>query len=230
VSGHSGIASGLEPRSSARSGGVSPFFARLVGATAVPLYRIRPLRAVLRSIAARLEGGEYHSATLRAVFERYHGVRIGLYTHGGCFLPYHVDRHTTIGRYSSFARTARIFNRDHPLERKSTHALFFNPALGYCETDTVPYTPLVVGNDVWIGHNAIIMPHVREIRDGAVIAAGAVVHTDVPPYAVVVGNPARVVRYRFPPPVIAALLEEAWWEKSPEELRATQPQAFFGES
>jgi hypothetical protein len=62
------------------------------------------------------------------------------------------------------------------------------------------------------------MPHVRQIGHGAVVAAGAVVSNDVPPYAVVVGNPARVVRYRFPPAIIQRLLAEKWWERSIEEL------------
>jgi acetyltransferase-like isoleucine patch superfamily enzyme len=127
--------------------------------------------------------------------------------------------HTTIGRYCSIATTVRVENRNHPLTRKSTHAFFFNPELGYCPEDTVAYVPLEIGNDVWMGHYAVVLPHVRRIGDGAVIAAGAVVNKDVPPFAVVVGNPARIVRYRFSPGTIAELLNEKWWEKSLEELR-----------
>jgi acetyltransferase-like isoleucine patch superfamily enzyme len=130
-----------------------------------------------------------------------------------------MDRYTTVGRYCSIAGTARTLNRNHPLERKSSHAFFFNPVLKYCERDEAPYSALEIGNDVWIGHNAIILPHVRHIGDGAVVGAGAVVSKDVPPYAIVVGNPARVVKYRFSPGTIAALLEEKWWEKSMEEVQ-----------
>lgn len=68
----------------------------------------------------------------------------------------------------------------------------------------------VVGNDVWIGYEAIIMPGVT-IGDGAIIATKSVVVSDVPPYAVVGGNPAKVIKYRFPEEVIAELLDLAWW-------------------
>lgn len=59
-----------------------------------------------------------------------------------------------------------------------------------------PKTHLVIGDDVWIGNHAIILPHVVRIGNGAVIEAGAVVTKDVPDYAVVAGNPARIVKYR----------------------------------
>lgn len=69
----------------------------------------------------------------------------------------------------------------------------------------------VVGNDVWLGYEALILPGVR-IGDGAVVGARAVVTKDVPPYAVVGGNPAGVLRQRFPDDVAAALREIAWWD------------------
>ena len=109
-------------------------------------------------------------------------------------------------------------NRNHPMDFKSTHAFFFNPALGRCSGVELEYTPLDIGHDVWIGANALILPHTTNIGHGAVIAAGAVVNKDVPPYAVVVGNPARLVRFRFPPKVVEELLASKWWEKPIEEL------------
>ena len=102
---------------------------------------------------------------------------------------------------------------------KSTHPLFYNPFLGYAEKDLLTRTELTIGNDVWIGHNAILLSGVSSIGDGAIIGAGAVVHQDVPPYAVMVGNPARVIRYRFSEETIGKLLEEKWWEKSFDELK-----------
>lgn len=69
----------------------------------------------------------------------------------------------------------------------------------------------VVGNDVWLGYDATVMPGVS-IGHGAIVAAKAVVTRDVPPYAIVGGNPARVIRLRFPEDVIEALLEIAWWD------------------
>jgi virginiamycin A acetyltransferase len=69
----------------------------------------------------------------------------------------------------------------------------------------------VIGNDVWIGYNATIMPGVQ-VGDGAIIAANSTVTTDVPPYAIVGGNPARVIRQRFPDAVVDRLLQLRWWD------------------
>lgn len=69
----------------------------------------------------------------------------------------------------------------------------------------------VVGNDVWFGYGSLVMPGVR-IGDGAIIASGAVVTTDVPPYTVVGGNPARPVKQRYSPEDVDRLLRAAWWD------------------
>jgi len=182
--------------------------------------KIPRIRSLVTAMVKRLEGGEFYSVTLRKIFQVYHKVEIGLYTHGGCFVPGQMDKHTSIGRYSSIAMSARSMNRNHPMDFKSMHALFFNPAFQNTREELIDYTPLSVGNDVWIGHNAIVMPHVKKINDGAVIGAGAVVHSDVPAYAIVVGNPGRVVKYRFSIDTIQELLSSKWWEKSIEEIRS----------
>lgn len=176
------------------------------------------IRNIILKLISKVEGGELYSRTLRRIFEDYYKVKVGMYTHGGCFVPGQIDKFTSIGRYCSIAGTVRVMNRDHPMDFKSTHGLFFNPDLKLCDNDMINYIPLYIGNDVWIGHNAIIAPHVRTIGDGAVIGAGAVVHNDVYPYAVVVGNPARPVRYRFRKEVVEELLASRWWEKSIEEI------------
>lgn len=75
----------------------------------------------------------------------------------------------------------------------------------------------IIGNDVWIGYQATIMAGVH-IGDGAIIASKAVVTQDVPPYAIVGGNPGRVLRHRFPPETVDALLELRWWDWSPEKI------------
>ncbi|PMB51049.1 chloramphenicol acetyltransferase [Fischerella thermalis CCMEE 5205] len=75
----------------------------------------------------------------------------------------------------------------------------------------------VIGNDVWIGYEAVIMPGVK-IGDGAIIAAKSVVVKDIPPYAVVGGNPASLLRQRFPDEIIDALLEIAWWNWDIEKI------------
>jgi acetyltransferase-like isoleucine patch superfamily enzyme len=184
------------------------------------LYRIKNgrLRNLIVRIISRIEHGQLYSKTMRKIFKDYHGVEIGMYTHGSCFVPGNFDRFTTVGRYCSIAANVKVFNRDHPMDFKSMHAFFFNSNLKYTKEDLVEYSPLVIGNDVWLGDGVKIMPQVTNIGDGAVIGAGAVVNKDVPPYAVVVGNPARVVRYRFSKEVIESLLESKWWEKDIEEI------------
>ena len=80
----------------------------------------------------------------------------------------------------------------------------------------------VIGNDVWIGQNATILPGVH-IGDGAIIGANSVVGSDVEPYAIVVGNPAEVIRYRFDEELTELLLEFKWWDKPTEEINELIP-------
>ena len=80
----------------------------------------------------------------------------------------------------------------------------------------------VVGHDVWIGQNAVILPGVH-IGDGAIIGASSVVGTDIPPYTIAVGNPARITRRRFDDEMIRLLLEVRWWDKSIDEINRLIP-------
>jgi acetyltransferase-like isoleucine patch superfamily enzyme len=169
-------------------------------------------------LVRKTEKGDCYSKTLRDIFRYYHKVDIGMYTHGGCFREWAVDPETTIGRYCSIAAGVRILTENHPMDFQSTHGFFFNPKLTYAKNNLVRRTPLTIENDVWIGYNAIIMPNVSRIGNGAVIAAGSVVNKNVPPYAVVVGNPARVVRFRFSPETIVTLQASRWWEKPIQEI------------
>ena len=97
----------------------------------------------------------------------------------------------------------------------STHPVFFSTRMqsGYTFADESyfeEYRGTTIGNDVWIGANAIVIDGVR-IGDGAVVAAGAVVTKDVPAYAIVGGVPARIIRYRFLQTDIDVLLKINWW-------------------
>ena len=80
----------------------------------------------------------------------------------------------------------------------------------------------VIGNDVWIGENAVILPGVH-IGDGAIIGANSVVGSDVAPYTVVAGNPAKPLRKRFDDDLIDLLLQFKWWDKSVEEIQSLIP-------
>jgi virginiamycin A acetyltransferase len=80
----------------------------------------------------------------------------------------------------------------------------------------------VIGNDVWIGQNATILPGVH-IGDGAIIGANSVVASDVEPYSIVVGNPVKLIRYRFDEELTSLLLKFKWWDKPVEEINALIP-------
>ena len=80
----------------------------------------------------------------------------------------------------------------------------------------------VIGNDVWLGQNAVILPGVH-IGDGAVIGANSVVGSNVGPYTIVIGNPAKVLRKRFDDELISLLLKFKWWDRSIEEINNLIP-------
>jgi len=176
------------------------------------------IRAIIRKILIRFEGGPLFSINIRRIFSVYHKVEVGMYSGRGCFIPINFRAGTRIGRYCTIYSTAQAFSGNHPMNLKSMNAVFYNPSLGFVESDLITRTELSIGNDVFIGHNAVILPPVSLIGDGAVIGAGSIVHQDVPPYAVLVGNPARIVRYRFSKATIQDLLDSRWWDKSLEEL------------
>ncbi|MGJ8527461.1 CatB-related O-acetyltransferase [Maritalea sp.] len=139
---------------------------------------------------------------------------------------YHYDfvgDRLVIGKYCSLATgcTFLMNGANHPLSSFSTFpfAIFQN---GWGDGDVAQLAEqhrgdTVVGNDVWIGRDACILPGVK-IGDGAIIGAKAVVSKDVPPYTVVVGNPAKAVRQRFDDKTVTKLLEISWWDWSPEKI------------
>lgn len=120
-----------------------------------------------------------------------------------------------IGSFTAIGRNTTIGLGKHPLNYISTQNIFYKK--NNMTNDWVkPIPPLInkrtkIGNDVWIGVEALIMDEVI-VGDGAVIGARSVVTKDVPPYSIVVGTPAKVVKYRFEKDVIDRLLEIKWWE------------------
>lgn len=192
------------------------------------------LRKLLTHAQLKLRGlptleEELTSLSLRRKFSSHHSIFIGMYTYG-CFSRKRIDPNTTIGRYCSFASTANVFNRNHGMDFIGTNAYLYNPKLGIVDQQIIDFVPCEIGDDVWVGHNAVIVPRVTKIGRGAVVAAGAVVTKDIPPYAIVAGNPAKIIGYRFSPPVIAEIEKTQWWLMSPEEIRAslqTQADLFF---
>lgn len=160
---------------------------------------------------------EFWSPTLRRLYKDFYGLDIGLGSYG-CFNVAAFPPGTVIGRYSSIAEGVWTFNGNHPIGAPSMHPLFYNKTLGLDVKD-IPRRNLRIGHGTWIGRNALITPSCSEIGNGAVVGAGSIVTHDVPPYAVVVGNPAKVIKYRFTPPVIEMIEKSKWWELSEKELR-----------
>jgi acetyltransferase-like isoleucine patch superfamily enzyme len=124
-----------------------------------------------------------------------------------------------IGRFCSIAYHCSIGLHEHPLDLVSTSPRLYGTEnlLGQPAAHMDLTQPTIIGHDVWIGSNAVLMQGI-EIGTGAVVAAGAVVTKDVPPYSIVAGVPARVQRMRFEPEVVQGLLESRWWEWPEEEL------------
>jgi acetyltransferase-like isoleucine patch superfamily enzyme len=134
-----------------------------------------------------------------------------------------------IGKFVQIARGSYFItsSANHPMTGFTTYPFrIFKPeTFGYKD---LPVRDTVVGHDVWIGHDAAIMPGVR-IGAGAIVAAASVVARDVPPYAVVGGNPAAVIRMRYPAEVINDLLEIAWWDWSIEKIEANLTSLSIGD-
>ena len=131
-----------------------------------------------------------------------------------------------LGRFCSIAPYAIIGPQEHPTSYLSTSTKLYsrdNVFGAPSDWNNNPEPPRI-GSDVWIGASAFIRQGVQ-IGHGAVVGASAVVTHDVPPYAIVAGAPATLIRFRFPADVVAELLETRWWERSTDEL-AADPERF----
>ncbi len=163
----------------------------------------------------RLEGRGMKSPTLRYLFEKFHGFRLGRYSYEPCFTPGVLSSGSIVGNYCSIADGLTVFLRNHPSGFLSQHPFFYNSQLGLVGKDAIDEisdNPLHIGSDVWIGHSVTILPGCRHIGDGAVIGAGSVVSRDVLPFSIFAGNPARFIRDRYAPDVRDLIAQMRWWE------------------
>lgn len=139
---------------------------------------------------------------------------IGNYVYTGqhCYI-----QNSRLKHFISIAAQVRIGPTNHPYERPTQHLFAYNgEGYGFYPKDNeflAKRKELIttIGNDVWIGHGAIIQAGIT-VGDGAVIASNAVVTKDIPPYAIVGGIPAKIIKYRFSDEMIAAMSQIAWWD------------------
>lgn len=133
-----------------------------------------------------------------------------------------VEKNTTIGRFCSIAYNVKIGLGSHPTNWVSTHQFAYDSKYKFIkqsktfENNSTKLT--IIGNDVWIGANAIVLAGVK-IGDGAIVGANSLVTKDVEPYSIVVGTPAKHQRFRFDEKTINELLKTQWWNWDHEKIR-----------
>jgi acetyltransferase-like isoleucine patch superfamily enzyme len=130
-----------------------------------------------------------------------------------------------IGKFCSIAKGVKIYlGGQHRVDWVSTYPFseFFEEAKNI-KGHPVSKGSVIVENDVWIGGNATILSGVT-LSNGCVIGADSVVTKDVPPYSIVAGNPARVIKYRFAEDIIKSLLDIRWWDWPVEKIKMYLPQ------
>lgn len=163
---------------------------------------LKSLLLLLRIPFFRLKGSRVnvHSDIKKPVLLR--NTRVEPYVHVG---PYCIINNAEIGSYSSIAPQVQIGGMEHPYWDVSTSTYL---------SDEAKQEFTSIGHDVWIGAAAIIKAGVK-IGNGAVIGANSFVNKDVPPYAIVVGSPAKILKYRFKESTIAELEATRYWEHKP---------------
>ncbi len=173
----------------------------------------RRFRTSIYNLILKSEGGPGLSLSARDILRKHYQVEVGLFAQKGGLVPGVLNPMTSVGRFSSISASARTFNANHPQALISTHAFFFNPSLGVVPDDLLSRTKLNIGHDVTIGINSVVTASVSEIGTGAQIGHSSVVFQNIPPYAIVQGNPGRIVDYRYPHETVERLIESKWWEK-----------------
>lgn len=146
---------------------------------------------------------------------------IGKYTYinKNCIIEKSVE---SIGKYCSIAYGCKIGLGTHPINRVSTHAFSFDKKYKFTSETSFEIATTapkcIIGNDVWIGANAIILAGVT-IGDGAIIGANSFVNKDIEPYSIVTGTPAKHQKFRFEEKLIAQIQKIKWWDWNETKIK-----------
>ncbi len=157
------------------------------------------------------------------LYKRY-GFSVGKFTYGYQQFFYEGVNLEKVGSFCSIAKNVTITGMNHPTKYVTTHPFIYYQSRGFIYKDRLDLIDdeknqkVIIGNDVWIGTGVIILPSVK-IGNGAIIGAGAVVTNDVPDYAIVVGVPAKIIKYRFCEKEINLLNKLEWWNWPNENIK-----------
>ncbi len=143
--------------------------------------------------------------------------------------PFDMVFKAEIGKYCSISYGCSIGPAEHDYRRITTHPFLYDSFYNILPKEilldeTLFEKELIIGHDVWIGCNSTILRNIK-IGSGAIIGANSLVNKDIPPYAIVAGVPAKVIKYRFEPHIIQKLLDLSWWNWSDEKIQ--QNTCFF---
>lgn len=182
------------------------------------IYTFMKIKSILRRFIENFLYNVKQVGEVRLIFhEEKTTYKIGDYSYGKIHvLSYQENGHISIGKYSSISEITIIMGGNHHTGL-TTFPMLVKYKNAPVKDDNKPIKDVIIGNDVWIGYNAIILEGVT-IGDGAIIGAGALISKDVPPYSIMVGNPAKQIRKRFDENQIAEIQKTNWWEKKPKEL------------
>lgn len=194
-----------------------PYFANML--TRAKAQKEKDERETFRKNAPEIwrQRNQHNQTVIRNLFD-FDKVSVGQATYGPLNIQEwgHPDECLTIGHYVSISEGVTfLLGGNHPYQGITTFPVKVK-FLGHTK-EAQTKGAITVGDDVWLGHNAMVMSGVK-IAQGAVVAAGALVTRDVPPYAIVAGNPARVVKYRFSEAVIQELLKINYSHVSPKQM------------
>ncbi len=169
----------------------------------------------------RWKNRQMDSESLRKHFREHFAIDVGMYSYG-CFDRWRMPGPLRIGRYCSFGNSVRVVDANHPMDGLTTHPLIYEARHGVIADDRIKSLPLVIEDDVWVGHNSVILPGCKHIGRGAIIGAGSIITRDVPAYAIIAGNPGRMLKMRFDAATIDAIEASQWWLLDLIELRTAE--------